>query len=91
MKMNTNVTSTKKGDIDAVIGTAVFSFTKEELWNRANRSYKFASHCINLDDFRTEDTLKDGNGSRTKCSSQDHATSCGVSCLVYWKCLLLKG
>jgi hypothetical protein len=61
MKMNTNVSSTKKGDIDAVIGTAVFPFTNNELWDRANHPYKFAPHCINLDDFRTEDTLKAGN------------------------------
>lgn len=61
MKMNTKVSSTKKGDIDAVIGTAVFPFAKKELWDRANHPYKFAPHCINLDDFSTDPTLKAGN------------------------------
>lgn len=61
MKMNTNVSSTRKGDIDAVIGTAVFPFSKKELWDRANHPYKFAPHCINLDDFSTDLTLKVGN------------------------------
>ncbi|MEI8061941.1 MAG: hypothetical protein WCG97_01445 [bacterium] len=56
------VTSYKKSrSIDVVVGSAIFPFSKNKLWNKANHPYKFAPHCINLDGYSTDKVFKAGN------------------------------
>lgn len=61
MTKNITITSNKNHNTDIVSGTTTFALPKKDLWKNLNHPNKLAPHCINLNHFFTDETLKVGN------------------------------
>ncbi len=58
---NIGVTQTRSGSRCEAVGTGEYNLSKTSLWEKAGHPLKLAPHCIDLDDFQTDNHLAKDN------------------------------